>query len=75
MLHAWSTAACHSRHEGLMTAAADDMACHHSQLRAWGRWAGACALARGVALCRAHQRRNLMAAAYWVWKQHTTEAL
>ncbi|KAL3153975.1 hypothetical protein ABBQ32_013531 [Trebouxia sp. C0010 RCD-2024] len=71
MLHAWSTAACHSRHVGLVTAAADDMACHHSQLRAWGRWTGACALARGMALFQSHQQRNRVAAAYGVWQDHT----
>lgn len=75
MLHAWSTAASQSRHVGLMTAAAHDMAYHHNQVRAWGRWTGACALARGMALCRVHQRRNRLAAAYWVWKQHTCEAM
>ena len=58
-----------------MTAAADDMAYHHSQLRAYRRWTGACALARGMALCQSHQRRNCMAAAYCSWKEHTVEAV
>ena len=75
MLQAWAAAARSSRHVGLLTAAAHNLAGHHCQRRAWGCWTGALALARGAARCHAHQRRNRTSMGFAAWRRFTADAV